>query len=299
MKKCLITGASGLIGGHFVNLIKDEWAVTAVSRKEGQGPFTGNILHVKEDIACASFVKALPKKIDAVVSLAQSRHFRDFPDSATDIFAVNTASVAYLLDYAIKAGAKTFILASTGGVTKHRPQESNDTSRKPNSLDHYLNTKLCAEMIASAYNALMNVIIMRFHFVYGPQPDEEKLIPRLVKMISNGDRVTIIGGAEGAKINPIYVSDAAMSIKMALDLEASHTIDIGGPDILTIRQICGKIGEAVQRQPLFDVSDKAESEDLTCDIGQMSELLAPPLVHFNDGLAKIISPLKARQKESI
>ncbi len=33
-----------------------------------------------------------PANVDAVVSLAQSNHFRSFPDKADDVFAVNVAA---------------------------------------------------------------------------------------------------------------------------------------------------------------------------------------------------------------
>src|SRR5205814_2290751 len=64
----------------------------------------------------------LPRQTDAVVYLAQSEHFRDFPRRAHDIFSVNVLGVQSLLEYAKTAGCRTFVLASSGGV--YQPSNS-------------------------------------------------------------------------------------------------------------------------------------------------------------------------------
>ena len=58
----------------------------------------------------------LPSHIDGVLHLAQSHAYRDFPAGAVDMFRVNVASTASLLEYARRAGASRFYLASTGSV---------------------------------------------------------------------------------------------------------------------------------------------------------------------------------------
>ena len=50
------------------------------------------------------FASQLPAAIDVVVHLAQSSQYRGFPDTAPDIFAVNTAATARLLDVAAERG---------------------------------------------------------------------------------------------------------------------------------------------------------------------------------------------------
>ena len=60
--------------------------------------------------------KLLPDKLEAVIYLAQSENYRNFPEKALDIFEINTARLLKTLDYAREAGAKKFIYASSGGV---------------------------------------------------------------------------------------------------------------------------------------------------------------------------------------
>ena len=64
-------------------------------------------------------VKLLPSNIEAVIYLAQSEYYRDFPKKAVDIFEINTVKLLRMLDYAREVGAKKFIYASSGGVYGH------------------------------------------------------------------------------------------------------------------------------------------------------------------------------------
>ena len=82
-------------------------------------------------------------------------------------------------------------------------------------LGFYLSSKLCSEIIADNYSSFMNIVSLRFFFVYGPRQSETMLIPRLIKNIKNGDAITL-QGPDGILINPTYVSDAAEVVARSL-----------------------------------------------------------------------------------
>jgi nucleoside-diphosphate-sugar epimerase len=52
------------------------------------------------DLSSAWSEDKLPSSCDVIIHLAQSPHFRDFPNSALDVFKINIESPARLLDYA-------------------------------------------------------------------------------------------------------------------------------------------------------------------------------------------------------
>ena len=114
-KKCLVTGASGLIGTCLVELASENFDIYALTRRPMffRG---GKVKNIVGDLSLPGVCEALPEKIDTVVHLAQSAHFREFPTRAADIFKVNVSSAVSLLDYARRAGAQNFIIASSGGV---------------------------------------------------------------------------------------------------------------------------------------------------------------------------------------
>ena len=113
MKKVLITGSTGLIGYEVIKQLLDKWTVYAVSRRSNEYLSTHTeqiICDLSQDINTSLF----SEHVDAVIHLAQSEHFRNFPEKSEDIFTVNTLTTLKLLEYARKAGARNFILASSG-----------------------------------------------------------------------------------------------------------------------------------------------------------------------------------------
>jgi nucleoside-diphosphate-sugar epimerase len=254
MKKCLITGSTGLIGKELLPLlIRDRWELYTLSRRHSEKEFY-SFKNIKCDLLDEWALDKFPKKVDIVIHLAQSEHFRDFPNYAEHIFCVNTLSTIRLLQYARKAGAKAFILASSGGVYSHgdkRFKEDKPISAK-GDLGFYAGTKLCSEVLAENYTSYMSIIILRFFFVYGPGQRSSMLIPRLLRSVRSGKPI-LLHGQNGIRINPIYVTDAAKAVFHTLDLKESQKINIGGIEILTIRQICEQISKILRKEPFFEI----------------------------------------------
>jgi hypothetical protein len=73
----------------------------------------------------------------------------------------------------------------------------------------------------------------------------------------------------------------------AVDRHVGGTVDVAGPEVLTLREMCEHIGACVRRTPRFEVVDEPP-QDLIGDIGEMSERLAAPERPFEDGVADAI-----------
>lgn len=274
MKKILITGASGLVGRNLVPLLEGE----AELRLAGRDTL---------DLGTGAGFDALPDRIDAIVYLAQSDHFRAFPERADDMFAVNVVGPMRLLDYARRAGARQFIYASSGGVYGSSPLPIGEEVgvEAHGDLGFYLTTKLATEMLARNYSGLLDVVLLRLFFAYGEGQKRQMLVPRLIDNVRTG-RPVMLQGDTGIRINPVHAGDAARAVKAALGLEGSHTINIAGPEVLSIREMCDAIGRQVGREPVFDVT--AAGSDLVADVGRMGELLAAPTLRFGDCLPTLV-----------
>lgn len=289
MKSCIVTGAGGLIGSHLLPLLAREWEVHAVSRHRPHRLDDPAIVWHHIDVSRELDRSALPERVDAVIYLAQSEHFREFPERAIDIFEVNTVGLLRFLDYARQSGARSFIYASSGGV-----YGSWDTSLNEDlpvlaegNLGFYLSSKLCSEIVALNYAKLMNVSILRFFFVYGPGQRRTMLIPRLIDSVRNGLPVRL-QGEDGIRVNPIYVDDAAEAIVRALQLQGTGKINVAGPEILSLRQLCDTIGRAVKRAPVYR-TERGEPRHIIGDITKMGELLVSPTIAFSDGLRHVLA----------
>lgn len=290
MPTCLVTGGTGLIGAHLLPRLAAQWEVIATTRRTpAPGEAAYPVTWVSADLAASWSITALPEKIDAVIHLAQSPNFRRFPEEARDVFHVNTLSTLHLLDYARRAGARTFILASTGGVYGFGDQPFAEHAVIPAmaELDFYARTKLCAEIVAQSFAQVMNVIVLRFFFVYGPGQPMDRLIPRIVQMVIDGKPI-VLQGQDGMAINPTYVSDGVAAVCAALALGESQTINVGGAERLTLRQIGESIGAIVHKPPSFEVRTKERSRHLVGDIQRMTAQLGAPQVPFARGIEAYI-----------
>ena len=114
------------------------------------------------------------------------------------------------------------------------------------------------------------------------------LLPRLVDNIRAGVPITL-QGQDGIRINPIHVSDAALALESCLQLTGSHTFNIAGNEILTMREIAETIGRAVGREPVFQ-SDSVEPRHLIANIDAMKVALTVPKVRLAQGIGELLLP---------
>ena len=282
MAKVLITGGSGLIGAHLLRGLGPENFVYAIARSDR---LSAAMQTIEIDLGKPWSTDALPRDVETVVHLAQSDHFRDLPLRAEDVFAVNTQSTAKLLDYARSIGATQFVLASSGGVYGGGSGSLSEDLpiHASGELGFYVGSRICSEIISGCYSSYMNVICLRFFFVYGPGQQPHMLVPRLVESIRSGRAVTL-RGETGLRLNPVHVDDAVLAVSKAMTLQGSHTINVAGPAVLSLREMADEIGRVVGRAPQFEVQPAGVMRDLIADTSRMRSLLCTPRISFSQGL---------------
>jgi nucleoside-diphosphate-sugar epimerase len=291
MRKVLVTGGTGLIGTHLLRNLGPHDEVFAVSRAS-QVPGATHVVNI--DLGKPWSTADIPHGIDCIVHLAQSEHYREFPQQAQDVFAVNTQSTIKLLEYARETGVKNFVLASSGGVygagAAHFSEEVAILAK--GELGFYIGSRLCAEILAECYEKWMNIVTLRFFFAYGEGQRSNMLVPRLVDSIKAGRAIQLKGKA-GLSINPIHVSDAVQAVRQAMVLQGSHKVNVAGPDVLSLRRIAEIIANTVGKEPLFDIQPSNGNADLIGDISRMKSLLCEPQVKFERGVRTYLESLSA------
>lgn len=286
MSRLLVTGASGLLGARFVALAASQGhEVCAVGRSAPEPP-QPNVRPIAMDLACPLDRSALPPQIDAVLHLAQSRRFREFPDGAGDVFAVNVARTAELLDYAHGAGATHFVLASTGGVYAPSAEPLTEDSALATKPGFYPASKRAAELLAHPYAGLMTVAILRFFFIYGAGQGSDMLMPRLVASVREG-RPIQLQGDDGLSLNPVHVDDAAAAVLAATEMEESATVNVAGPSTVTLREIAGLIGAELGVEPRFEL-DEGSAPSLVAETARMRRVLAEPRTDLQAAIGELL-----------
>jgi UDP-glucose 4-epimerase len=277
--RVLVTGASGFVGSELVPaLVGADHEVFALVRDATRFRHALDATVVEVDLARPLERARLPV-VDAVVHLAQANVA--FPDAARELYFVNTVSTQELLEYARAVGARRFVLASSGSI--YGLGDAVVTEEEPRrATDFYAVTKRNAEQLVEAYREYVATAILRPFTPYGPA-QQGRLIPSLVRRVREGIPVTLNGDGR-PRVTPIFVADLVRMFVAALELEAHQVVNVAGDEEASIRELAELIGEALDREVVFEPGDDSVG-DLIADNTRMHDVLAPGrLVPLREGI---------------
>jgi len=284
----LITGAGGLLGRHALEAMHGEHELHALVHREPENRLPG-VTYYFIDLAADWFADQLPARVDAVIHLAQSSRYKDFPDQAMDVYKVNVDSTARLLDYAHRAGAGRFIFASTGGLYGSGESALHESAvlLPHDRLNYHFAGKYAGETLVACYTSLMHVVTLRPFFMYGQGQRRSMLIPRLVDSVRTGLPITL-QRPDGIQINPVHVSDAVAVLRACLHTLDKHVVmNVAGPEVLTLGDIVRIIARKLAVEPVLTLEDTPASH-LVADISAMRTLIATELTPFECGVADVL-----------
>jgi nucleoside-diphosphate-sugar epimerase len=283
--RVLVTGANGFIGAHLVQELEAKHEVIALARSAPTFAPSPSTRWIEHDLVEPLEAAELPDAVDAVIHLAQSRHYKQFPERADDIFAVNIDAPFHLLEYARLAKAKAFIFASTGGVYGYSYERFAETD-PVSPLDFYLSSKYATELLIANYRRFFCTIVLRFFFVYGPG-QRGMLIPNLLDKVRNGEIVTIEG--RGLRINPIHVADAVKVFEPSLALERSDLFNVCGDEAVDLDALVRLMGEAAGKPASIEHIPGERDGDILGDNARMKSVLGVrPRITLADGIASML-----------
>ena len=179
-----------------------------------------NYYFIKGNLCSSDLVSHVLKEhfITHVIHFAAQSHVQNSFDDSMQYTQDNIVGTHTLLECCMKWGIiKKFIHVSTDEVYG----ESGETKMHEGSIlvptNPYAATKAAAEMIAMSYikSYNMNIIITRGNNVYGPNQYPEKLIPRFIQQLNNGEQVTIQGDGS-AKRSFLHVFDTCSAFETIL-----------------------------------------------------------------------------------
>lgn len=284
----LITGGTGLLGSALLNLFPENFNIFLLTRTQPviNNFKTPNVKIVLADLNKTLDFSELPEQLDVIIHLAQSKLFREFPEKALDVFDVNIASTARLLDYAKRVGVKHFLYSSSGSV--YEPYDMTMQEEQPiDPTSYYAISKFISEKIILSYSSYFSTCILRLFFLYGPGTSD-MLIPRLIQKVKNNEPI-LLDGSEGLVFNPTHVHDVSKIILSLIKHEISGIYNIANPHAISLYEVGKEVAKLLGKEAIFLPSGKAISTQIVPVLDKMQQLpFNLNFMSFTDGLKSMI-----------
>jgi len=256
MKRILVNGAGGFIGGHLVKRLKAEgfW-VRAVDLKRHEYAEPPADEFIVGDLREQDLARVVVDGVDEIYQLAADMGGAGYIFTGEHDACVmhNSATINLnTLEYGTKAGVKKFFYSSSACIYPEHNQldpdnpECSEASAYPAAPDsEYGWEKLFSERLYLSYmrNYGVQVRVARFHNIFGPEGTwtggKEKApaaVCRKVAQASNSGEIDIWG--DGLQTRSfLYIDECLEGVRRLMESDFTGPVNIGSDEMVTINQL--------------------------------------------------------------
>ena len=232
-KLVTIYGGSGFVGRYIARrLAKEGWRVRVAVRNPNEAMFVkpygavGQVEPVFCNIRDDDSVRSVMHGADAVVNCVGV-----LDNIGKNTFeAVQAEGAERVARIAASLGVSNMVQISALGADADCASE-------------YARTKAQGE--AGVLTHMPNAMILRPSIIFG---DEDGFFNRFAGMSRFGPVLPVIGA--DTKFQVVYVDDVAAAAVMGVEGKASGVFELGGPDVLTLRELVGEMLQIIRRRRL-------------------------------------------------
>lgn len=321
-KKILVTGGAGAIASQVISRLKLRYpntiflnldALTYAGRMENvELPHT-NYKFIYGDICDANLVSHIleTERPDCVMHFAAETHVdnsfgNSFKFTTTNIYGTHVMLECVRKHMQNHPDTFTLFLHMItdevyGSVSEHEPSRLEGALFSPSNP--YAATKAAAELICQAYQRSFKVpiIITRCNNAISKVQHEEKLIPRTITSIMNGQRVPIHGRGE-SKRTFIHVYDIADAMDVILHGgKVNRVYNIGTEQEYSVLDVVQMILDIMKPGSYIDdhivfVEDRVfQDYRYSIDTTALSDLGWKPTMSFEDGIRDVIHHMTSKK----
>lgn len=242
--KIIVTGGSGFIGSHLVDVLLENGYEVLIYDLEnplyGQkcNSVTGNVNDFEKFLNVS-------RDCDYIFHLAAEANINNFFNSPIESNLSTSNSTLTVLECARRNNIKRVLLASTEWVygstdsVKSSEMITEDTPFSQNPDHLYTTSKISAELFCKNYLNLygVNYTIMRYGIPFGERAREATVTPIFINKLLNKEEISIHG--DGSQTRQfIYVKDLAEGNFTCLNETAKNQIlNINGREQISVIQI--------------------------------------------------------------
>lgn len=267
MKRILVNGAGGFIGGHMVTRLKTEghW-VRGVDLKHHEFCPSSADEFIVGDLSDQRVMADVMDGVDEVYQFAADMGGAGYiftGEHDADVMH-NSASINLnTLHFGVKAGVKRFFYSSSACMypeynqTDPQNPKCSEESAYPAAPDsEYGWEKLFSERLYLSYmrNYGAHVRIARFHNIFGPQGTwtggKEKAPAALCRKIAeapHGGEIEIWG--DGLQTRSfLYIDECIEAVRRLVESDFTGPVNIGSEEMVTINQLAEMIMEIARKK---------------------------------------------------
>lgn len=304
MKRALVAGAGGFIGGHLVNRLKaDGYWVRGVDLKHPDFASTSaddfKILDLRDSAQCVKALTCEDVVFDEVYQLAADMGGMGFIHSSECEIMRNNALVNLnMIDAAANAGIPRYFYSSSVCIYRDMlpgEPELTEADAYPACPDNeYGWEKLYAERVALAYGRRfgMAIRIARFQNCYGPKGTWEggrekapAALCRKVAEVEDGGSIDVWGDGTAVRLF-IYVEDLVDAVIRLTASDVKTPTNIGTREYVTIKdlvEIISSVAEKKVRIRWVDGPVGVQSRNFSNDA--IEAIGWSPMYSLRDGIA--------------
>ncbi|WP_380055061.1 complex I NDUFA9 subunit family protein [Falsihalocynthiibacter sp. SS001] len=230
-KLVTIYGGSGFVGRYIARrMAKAGWRVRVAVRRPNEAMFVKTygavgqvepvLCNVRDDASVAAVMQGADAVVNCVGILTETR--RNKFDAVQHEAAERVARIA------ADQGVKSLVHLSSIGASTEAESE-------------YSRTKGLGE--AGILKHFPSATILRPSVIFG---SEDEFVNKFASMSRLGPVMAIVGG--DTTFQPVHVDDVAEAVEVALNKNLSGVYELGGPEVLSLRAIVGKILECAHRR---------------------------------------------------
>jgi len=304
----LVTGSSGFIASKVAEfLLRDGYTVVGVDNmndyydvrlKEARLRFLQekeNFIFYNYDIENIDLMREifLKHQISKVVNLAARAGVRYSMENPHIYMTTNANGTLNLLEVMKEHGIKKMVLASTSSLYAGQEMPFSEDLSVNVPISPYAASKKAAEVMAYSYHYLydMDISVVRYFTVFGPNGRPDMCIFRFIKWIDEGLPIELFGDGSQSR-DFTYVDDIAEGTIKAMRDVGYEIINLGGgqnPISINaiIEMIEGHLGKTgiIENKPFH----KADIKETWANIDKAARLLDwKPTVSVEDGVKRCV-----------
>jgi len=249
LPRLVVTGASGFLGRHLLDALKDEFEIIGLGRRSQArcgAPFHANISWHQVDIGDAETLANVFAEIergggaDLVIHLAAHYDFTGVEHD--EYYRTNVEGLRNVLEHCRRLQPRRFLFSSsTAACAFPAPGEALDEDSSPDGDHLYARTKAIGERMLAEYESDFPSTIVRFAALFSDWCEYPPLYMFLRTWLSDAWNARMLGGHGQSAIPYLHVNEAVSFLRRVLhrlDDLLPREILIASPDgAITHRQL--------------------------------------------------------------